>query len=523
MASLRRRLRSLRASAVLMVLAVLVSPLAFLVVQNGVESVFGRRTVNRAIATSDEVAEILASASASGAGATTSSVNEAIDDAARARDQRVRVLRADTGEVVGDFDYIVGHGALYDVGDLVYGPERVDVLRAWDTNRPPLAERPEVVDALTRDTLGGAFHAYGCDVSLPGNLFVCHAAKRVTLPGGVAGVVHVEGSSRRALQPIYEGRRLLLKLVAFTLALGLALAYWLARRMVKPVERLRDEVLVRARAAVPRGDVAVERDDEIGDLADAFNTLMTALAERSRANEAFLADLAHEFKNPVASVRACADRLAEEGAIDEARKQRLAEVLRKSSARLDALVTQFLELARAESGFPNEERETVDVEALVRGLVTAARENEDADGRAPHVEVSIASPADEGADAGADGGAMKVRGVAHRLESALRNLLDNAVSFAGADGRVEVSARADGRDVEIVVADSGPGIAKEDLPRVFDRFFTKREGATGSGLGLAMTRAAIEAHGGSVHAESDPAHDRGARFVVRLPRSTMAG
>jgi two-component system sensor histidine kinase ChvG len=305
--------------------------------------------------------------------------------------------------------------------------------------------------------------------------------------------VYVQGTSRRALEALYESRRQLLKLTAFVLALGLVLAWWMGRRMVRPVEDLRGEVLRRARAAVPRAELPVEREDEVGELTLAFNALLAALAERSRANEAFVADLAHEFKNPVAAIRACAERLGEEGPLDDTRAKRLADVLQKSSRRLDTLVTQFLELARAEAGLPNEQRETFDVAALARGIAEAS-----------HAKVRVDAP----------DRSFEVRGVPHRLEAAIRNLIDNATHFAGEDGEVVVGiAEAEGK-VQIAVDDAGPGIAKEDLPRVFDRFFTRR--AEGTGLGLALTRAVVEAHGGNVRAES-PGALGGACFVVLLP------
>jgi two-component system sensor histidine kinase ChvG len=242
------------------------------------------------------------------------------------------------------------------------------------------------------------------------------------------------------------------------------------------------------------------REDEVGDLALAFNALLDALAERSRSNEAFVADLAHEFKNPVAAIRACAERLGSEEKLDETRAKRLAEVLSQSSRRLDALVTQFLELARAEAGLPNEGREDVDVAALARGIVDGAR----GDARFGSVTFEVRAPETT----------RTVRGVAHRLEAALRNLVDNAASFAGEGGRVTVEVAESDGAIEVAVSDSGPGIAADDLPRVFDRFFTKREREGGTGLGLALTRAVVQAHGGTVRAESPP--KSGARFVVRL-------
>jgi signal transduction histidine kinase len=247
--------------------------------------------------------------------------------------------------------------------------------------------------------------------------------------------------------------------------------------------------------------------DEVGDLARAFNDLLGALDERRRANEAFAADLVHEFKNPVAAIRACADAL-ESGSVDEKRAARLSKILAESSGRLDALVSQVLELARAEAGMPNEQRTDVDLRALARGVVTSVE--------AAHPGTRFIVDTEGGAN-----GRGIVHGVAPRLDSLVRNLVDNAASFAGATGEVCVTVRSEetpGGQTRVVleVNDTGPGIADDDLPRVFDRFFTTRGlEKSGTGLGLALVKATAEAHGGEVSARSKKGE--GATFRVVLP------
>lgn len=482
----RLRVHSLRTSALLVVLAVVASPLVLLFATNGVESLFVGRTRERAMEGRDEAVALVR-----GAPGDVGTLSDRVDAVARARDQRIRVLLPD-GTVPIDSDHLVGRGWLFDVGDFVYGPDRVAVLSTFDAARPPLRARPEVRAALA------AKHAEQCDHSTLGNLEICDAAAAVPLAGSAAGlaIVHAQGSSRRALDTLYASRRQLLKLTGFVLVLAVVLWFWMGRQMVRPVEALRDELLARARAAAPRADLRVTRSDEIGDVAAAFNALMAALSERGRANEAFVADLAHELKSPVASARACAERLASDAPLDDARRHRLAEALGTSAARLDALVTQFLELARAEGGLPDEARAEVDLEGLARGLARTAGE-----GSAVAIEVTVRP------------GRTTVHGVASRIESVLRNLLDNALSFARA--RVCIEVGSEGDEAEVIVSDDGPGIPPADMPRVFDRFFTTRGDRRGTGLGLALARAVVEAHGGTLRAEAPP--EGGARFVVRLP------
>jgi signal transduction histidine kinase len=183
------------------------------------------------------------------------------------------------------------------------------------------------------------------------------------------------------------------------------------------------------------------------------------------------------------------------------RAARLSRLLKESSHRLDTLVSQFLELARAEAGMLHEERSRVDIAVLARGLVEAMADDE----RFAKVRFVVSGAP-----------SAEVIGVAYRFESVLRNLLENAASFSTDGGEVRVDiAVIEGRRVEVRVADAGPGISEEDLPRVFQRFFTTRGRDHGSGLGLALVRAVVEAHGGTVNASSNPG--RGATFRVELP------
>jgi len=402
---------------------------------------------------------------------------------------RVRVFDAD-GVVLHDQDRESGSALFKRIADLVFQEDGAPDLRDFDAEQPPVSERPEFATALSEGT------SVGCGTTSGRKLMVCHAARRVDLADGTVAVVYVEQSTRRAIRALYDVRYQLLKVTLLGLALAVILGLWLGWRLVRPIEFLRDQVLSRVDAPVTALPVAVDRVDEVGDLATAFNTLFSAVAERSKANEAFVADLAHEMKNPVAAIRAVAESLEGADPPDETRARRLARILADSSHRLDALVTQLLELARAEAGLPTEAREVVDLRALVEAVAESMR----ADERWSETDLEVeAVPA-------------AVSGVPGRLETVFRNLLENAARYAGPGGHVRLSMTRAGTRVLIAVSDDGPGISPEDLPRVFDRFFTRRLDQDGTGLGLALARAVVEAHGGHIEAASTPG--RGATFTV---------
>ena len=410
-----------------------------------------------------------------------------LDGIARRLDLRLRVFDS-TGTLLAQVDHEAGTNPLAHIGALFFGDDGAPSPHAFDETVGPLFARPEVRDA-------GAHAHVECRTSPGGKLLACSAATR-----DGDRLVYAQASSRRAVRALYDVRYEVSKLVVILLPAGILLAWWLGARTVRPIEQLRAKVLASAARATPRPQLEFTRRDEIGDLAAAFDGLLRTLDERRLANEAFVADLVHEFKNPVAAIRASAEQLG--AGSPDPRTGRLVRVLEESSERLDLLVSQFLELARAEAGLPSEAWAPVDLAELARGLVESVQTDPRWNGVTFHVHAP-AEPA-------------LVSGVSLRLDSALRNLIENAASFALPSGEVNVTVEPSADAVAVAVQDTGPGIAEPDLPRVFDRFFTTRGRAHGTGLGLALVKAVVMAHGGEVRAER--AKGSGAIFRVILPR-----
>jgi signal transduction histidine kinase len=456
--------RSLRYRALLAVVAVLVLPIGW-VWASGVTEGSGlqaqRDTLDRAVR-----------AVAAGA-----------DPATLAEADRLRVRVVSGGRVVRDEDWSDLRG-IQDLGDPLWGPEGPPRVAAVDAALGPLADRPEVRQA-------GPEPAPRCVLAAGDRLLLCTAAMR-TASGDV---VHASVGSRRLVRSLYEDRFQLAALTSVVLAIGITMALWIGWRMVRPIESLRDQVVARAGGRLSTEPVVLDRDDELGELATAFNGLLSALEQRNRSNAAFVGDLAHELKNPVAAVRAAAEALEGDRPVDARRRERLQRVLADASARMEAVVDRFLDLARAEAGLLDARRERVPLTALARALVVPYRD----DPRFVGVRFEV------------HGDDHAVDGVPERLETALRNVLHNAASYAGPNGLVVVSVTAVDGWLTLRIRDSGPGIPPEDLPRVFDRYFSTREG--GTGIGLALTKAIVEAHGGKV-AVSSPG---GAEVALSLP------
>jgi signal transduction histidine kinase len=410
---------------------------------------------------------------------------------ATARHVRLRVMD-EQGEPLLDEDRDLPSSAFDGAERFFLGHQDLPLAENLDEERGPMMLRPEIETALKT-----GFYVACSDVPV----VVCQAIAPARTAEGALRVVHVVTSSRRSVDAVYALRYQILRLSFVTLPLGILLAWLTARRIVRPIEILRRQALERAARERPGAALDLESKDEVGSLADAFNVLLRALEERRIANESFVADLVHEMKTPVAAMRAAAESL-ESGPVERERTDRLARVLSESTGKLDRLVTQFLELARAEAGMPNEDRSLVDLQALLSGML--GRMRDDARHASISFDLTMESP-----------GPLVVRGVEHRLESVFRELLENAASFSGESRHVRVNLRRLARLAVVEVCDSGPGIPAEHLSRVFTRFFTTRGGERGTGLGLALVRAVVEAHDGSV--EADSVSGEGARFAVRLP------
>ncbi|MBO9575248.1 MAG: sensor N-terminal transmembrane domain-containing protein [Sphingobium sp.] len=333
-----------------------------------------------------------------------------------------------------------------------------------------------------------------------------------------------------AARPIFEGRavlfatlnarditeivraerlRISLVLVAAIL-ISILLSLFLARTIVLPLRRLaRAAVRVRLGRAreviVPR---LPDRRDEIGMLARAISDMSQALRQRIDATETFAADVSHELKNPIASLRSALEGLA--SIKDEALRRKLLDIAQDDVRRLDRLVTDIAEASRIDAQLSRTPFELVDMGRLV-GRVVRTQSTREA---GPQVRISYSRP---------PRGSALAMGDPQKLSRVLDNLIDNARSFSPENGRVRISVESDQSDIHVFVDDEGPGVPEKEREAIFRRFHSVRPEQEGfgkhSGLGLAIARTILEGHNGAIAAEDRPDAAKGARFHITLPRA----
>jgi two-component system sensor histidine kinase ChvG len=326
------------------------------------------------------------------------------------------------------------------------------------------------------------------------------------LPSG--GVVMTTINARDITQTVRVERFRLSVVLAIVSVVSILLSLFLARTIVRPLRRLaRAAVRVRLGRArevvVPR---LPSRRDELGMLARALSDMSLALRARIDATEAFAADVTHEMKNPLASLRSAVEGLTT--VKDPELQERLLAIVRDDVHRLDRLITDISEASRLDAQLSRAKFEEVDVGAMIGALLDQRAER--------GVERDIQIRFDRRI-----GEKLVAMGEGARLERVFENLIENAVSFSPDGGLIVIAAARDGDELVVRVEDEGPGVPEEAREQVFSRFQSLRpdgeEFGKHSGLGLAIARTIVEGHQGSILVESREDRLSGARFVVRLP------
>lgn len=328
-------------------------------------------------------------------------------------------------------------------------------------------------------------------------------------PLGKSGELLLATVNARDITEIVRAERLRITLVlAAAIITSVLLSLFLARTIVLPLRRLAGAAvrvrLGRAREViVPR---LPDRRDEIGMLARAVSDMSQALRQRIDATDAFAADVSHELKNPIASLRSALEGMSR--ITDPALRDKLLDIAQDDVRRLDRLVTDIAEASRIDAQLSRTPFERIDLGQMIGRIVRgqAARDIR------PTVKLSYSGP---------PRGRLFVNGDPQKLARVIENLIDNARSFSPEGGHVRVIVETEDDTARIITQDDGPGVPESEREAIFRRFHSVRPERDGfgkhSGLGLAIARTILDGHHGSITVEDRPDGKCGARFVVTLP------
>ncbi len=429
---------------------------------------------------------------------------------------RVRMFAPD-GRTIADSDVIYDRreegplpevGARESIGDSIGRAARSAEYFRLTPWRPTIALEDEIRRAMRGEIVSGErLNEKGervVSVTLPVRR-VQAVVGAVTLES--ADVERILVAERANMTPFIFGAAVAVFLSSLLLALFIA-------RPLRTLAAAADSLRLTGATRLRLPDVS-RRKDEIGALGASLEAMTGALADRIDANERFAADVSHEIKNPLASIRSAVE--SARAVQDEAQRARLLGIVAQDVLRLDRLITDIARASRIEAETARGDPSQIDLGSLLYDIVRAYAP---APGETAPVNIVFRGGRPEG---------LKVFGQEGPLGQVFRNLIDNARSFSPQGGQVTVSAEL-GRDkqgafVRAVVADEGPGIPPENLETVFERFYTQRPKGTAfggnSGLGLSIARQIVAAHRGRIYAENivvgGGPGSSGARLVVEIP------
>ncbi|GAA0595755.1 stimulus-sensing domain-containing protein [Craurococcus roseus] len=337
---------------------------------------------------------------------------------------------------------------------------------------------------------------------------VAEPARRGNQP---VGIVLLTREAREVDQRLFEIRASVLGIFAVALALTVALSFYLAQTLANPIMQLAGSAAAMRQGEGRTGSVPLSllsREDEIGILARDLQRAARDLWARIDTNERFAADVAHELRNPLTSVRSAIETLRR--IENPEQRTRLLAIIADDAVRMDRLIADISDSSRVDA----ELSRTVAVPVDIAPILSTLAELHAATRKEGEPAVALEAPAS----------GLVVRGVEGRLVQVFRNLLGNALSFSPRAGKVNVRARPAGAWVEVVVEDEGPGIPDAKLEGIFERFYSERPQGEGfgkhSGLGLSISKQIVEGLRGRIAAENRRDAEGkvvGARFIVRLP------
>lgn len=336
------------------------------------------------------------------------------------------------------------------------------------------------------------------------NQVTLYAAVPIFRGGSVGGAVVVSQSTDDIRKELHLVRLAIFRIFMISIVLAIILSLMVSTTIVRPLRQLRKEAgeILDRRGRLRGRFKGSNKNDEIGDLTRALAGLSQRVEQHQQLTESFASDVSHEFKNPLASVRMATEMLAQvDSPAERARFLRIAE---SEIARMENLLSQVREITLIDVEIQQEERTSVDLNALLQRIVEGFRLRErervvfDLD--LPPAPLNVAASED-------------------RLIQVFENLLDNAVSFTPSGGHIAISTTSPDKSAVVSIRDHGPGIPEEHLGKIFDRFFTYRPDVQRNhrhtGLGLSIVKAIVEGYGGSVNAGNQP--EGGAAFEVKLP------
>ena len=347
--------------------------------------------------------------------------------------------------------------------------------------------------------------------TIEGNNFYVKTLGNVNVKDEILGYIMVTEQANEILTAVTERRNFILRTV---LAIGIAIfifSIFLNRYILKPIAGLvaYTESIKSKDESMGKIEKFLYRSDELGLLSRSLNNMTKNLQQRTQRAENSSADLAHEIRNPLASLKGASELL--DSTTDKTERIKLIKILSHDVERIERLITDYSQMLKDEASLSREKMKVLDIQNLIKNVVDEFSNNNSV------IEKNIKFFVNK---KNLNGQKLKLLGIENRLEQVLANLLDNAVSFSPKNGEIFIDIQADKDNIVLKIKDSGPGFSEINTEKIFKRFYSNRPEQFGehSGLGLNIVKSIVEMHGGSVRALNRSDIKRGAEIELELPK-----
>jgi len=339
----------------------------------------------------------------------------------------------------------------------------------------------------------------------------------VTRDGNILGALLLSKGSEDIEAALFDVRLHIFKVFLISFGVTILLSLYFAGTIARPIRKLSSAADKLRTGMSQRHEIPdlSHRNDEIGDLSGAMRQMTGALWQRMDAIESFAADVSHELKNPLTSLRSAVETASRVDNPDA--QKRLMDIIQHDVSRLDRLISDISEASRVDAEMSRAKAEQVNLKAMLATLVDLHQGPIEEDEQpSDQVHLRLHAPTQDD---------CQIAGMESRLVQVFQNLIGNALTFSPAGGVVDLYLERHKNGIEVRVEDSGPGIPPGNEEKIFKRFYTERpdtdDFGNHSGLGLAISKQIVETHGGQIQAENivEDDHIKGARFRVLLPTS----
>jgi len=346
---------------------------------------------------------------------------------------------------------------------------------------------------------------------IEGNNFYVKTLDNVSVKDVTLGYIMVTEQANEILTAVEERKNFILRTV---LAIAIAIfifSIFLNRYILKPIAGLvaYTESIKSKDESMGKIEKFLYRSDELGLLSRSLNNMTKNLQQRTQRAENSSADLAHEIRNPLASLKGASELL--DNTTDKDERRKLIKILSHDVERIERLITDYSQMLKDEASLSREKMKVLDIQNLIKNVVDEFNNNNSVTEK--NIKFSVNQK-------NLNGNKLKLLGIENRLEQVLANLLDNAVSFSPKNGEILIDIQSDKENINIKIKDNGPGFSEVNTEKIFKRFYSNRPEQFGqhSGLGLNIVKSIVEMHGGSVRALNRSDIKRGAEIELELPK-----